>query len=1353
MNCPTCSGVIDAQTGICPNCATQIQAAVAPEIPGFRIIKPLGQGGMGAVYLAEETALGRRVAIKVMSARLSAEVQAKSRFLREARSMATVEHPHVVRIYSYGEIRGNAYLVMEYVEGETLTDRIARGPLPLPEALQITREVVEALEAAWERNIIHRDIKPSNVLLDRRGRVRVADFGLAKPVHLDRRADTSLTQSGYMLGSPHYVSPEQAQGKDLDFRADLYSLGIMLYQMLTGERPFDGTTPVAIVAKHLHEPMPSLRTKRPDVPVEIERAIQWLTAKEPEARPDSYAKVAAALGGVEPTLRSLPFHAPTTAKWWQADLSTMPMRTRVSLVAAALVAGLIFFLALAIIGSRHARFSPPAAARDTRLVVAIAPFYGPDDDSAKEGRVMAALIERAIQQRLGSANARVIGIDETKSAVRDHDAARALGTRLKANAVIWGEAFALRNETEIEPHLTVIRAQAQQQAATPQDHDERLLAAGLDPLRRLEERGGGAVKLEAEAPNQIELRKTSASGIGDLVMTLAAIHALDTERKPAKALDLFRQVPKSTETLRYEAKALLDLGSNSEAQAKLEESLALEPDHAATLSTLGDLYLTANRPADAVAVYVRADASGQPYASSRGFVQQGRLYAVETYRSQRYMTGGERKTVYLLELDPATRKVLRRFTLPGIPSRFERAGDAVKITYFTRGEQDGDRGTLTVRNGAFDKPLWPPLNLSLRVQSMRAGQRLAANFLPSGVRDPKVESRFALGNEIQDDAPKTLPELEQALRAAAENDPTQPWHLFLLALTLDAEGRRQESAAVMRAMIGREYPGSHYYEFTWMMNIAERMRRQDWTDRILPKALAYRRRLAQPAIGALLIERLINASFVRQAAMNRDMRYGYRRLLEARQLTGPSLEAEDLAAAAWARYFDSMGDRQRADSERAIIRQINASGMNYLGRTTLTDYALSWTAASLLAFAVMLIAGIARAIRRARRSERRPVWSRAAALLRRVPGGRAVGIGIASGMALAIGYVWVLDLWKSEVAFLAIVLLLIGAVARGSRVRIVDLIAALQKRERWLIVFTYASAAVGVLAMSTAVAQVGRLAATPIGWSDSIGHITILSDFEKRLSERPGSRSLIFATAVANHDAGETSRARELYNRIGADERAQRNLAALDRGMPPPAGLTLEDLRDAYLADSLAQRLRHLISNLDKGVDEDAVGTVLMLLMAILISTIPLVLMLAIRPDPTLVEPVRTSEDSTIVRLLMLAIPGLYDARRGSLWRTAVIVFGLGALIMPVVMQLKYRGALPAPGPLTAMATPNYANAFPLPPGDARAAFRMAFPHARLFYSLVGVSAALALILHLSRFPTILRRRGAVPNLVTAPET
>jgi Protein kinase domain/Secretin and TonB N terminus short domain len=249
---------------------------------------------MGEVFLAEDVSLGRQVAIKLVSERVAADPTVISRFSREARLLATIEHPHVVRVYSFGTLDDRPYLVMEYVEGTSLAEHIRRtGPLPFPETLRILRETCEGLDAAQELNIIHRDIKPANILLDRRGRVRVADFGLAKRSAAGTtEGDSSITQAGYLVGSPHYLSPEQAQGESTDHRSDIYSLGVVLYEMITGERPFTGSTPIAVIAKHLHDPLPPVTSKRPDTPAGLVRLVERMTAKNRDERPQSYAELA-----------------------------------------------------------------------------------------------------------------------------------------------------------------------------------------------------------------------------------------------------------------------------------------------------------------------------------------------------------------------------------------------------------------------------------------------------------------------------------------------------------------------------------------------------------------------------------------------------------------------------------------------------------------------------------------------------------------------------------------------------------------------------------------------------------------------------------------------------------------------------------------------------------------------------------------------------------------------------------------------------------------------------------------------------------------------------------------------------
>jgi predicted Ser/Thr protein kinase len=295
LRCDRCGTELPDGAAGCPDCDTLTEERPAfPAISGYRILRALGAGGMGAVYLAEDVTLGRQVAVKVVAARVQQSDTARERFLREARSMAAVEHPNVVHVYSYGNTEGHPYLVMEHVAGETLSARIRRvGGLPIAEALDIARQTAMGLEAAWERGIVHRDVKPPNILIDAKERVRVADFGLAKALKSSR--DASVTQNGTFVGTPSYISPEQARGNEVDFRSDIYSLGIVLYEMIAGSPPFRGPTPIDVVAQHLGETVPPLSKERPETPPGVVRLVEQMTEKDRDKRPASYAALRAAI--------------------------------------------------------------------------------------------------------------------------------------------------------------------------------------------------------------------------------------------------------------------------------------------------------------------------------------------------------------------------------------------------------------------------------------------------------------------------------------------------------------------------------------------------------------------------------------------------------------------------------------------------------------------------------------------------------------------------------------------------------------------------------------------------------------------------------------------------------------------------------------------------------------------------------------------------------------------------------------------------------------------------------------------------------------------------------------------------
>jgi eukaryotic-like serine/threonine-protein kinase len=261
---------------------TRLAAALGD---AYTIEGEIGRGGMGVVYRARDERLQRRVAIKVLPPELAFQQDIRERFTREAQTAAKLSHPHIVPIHTVGEGHGLVYFVMGYVDGESVAGRIRRrGKLPVEETRRIMAESADALGAAHGFSIIHRDIKPDNILLEgARGRVMVTDFGIAKA--LSGSSGATLTGAGVAIGTPAFMSPEQAAGeREIDGRSDLYSLGIVTYQMLTGELPFNAPTVAGILMKQITEPAPDVRARRPDVPEDLALAVSRCLEKDPENR-------------------------------------------------------------------------------------------------------------------------------------------------------------------------------------------------------------------------------------------------------------------------------------------------------------------------------------------------------------------------------------------------------------------------------------------------------------------------------------------------------------------------------------------------------------------------------------------------------------------------------------------------------------------------------------------------------------------------------------------------------------------------------------------------------------------------------------------------------------------------------------------------------------------------------------------------------------------------------------------------------------------------------------------------------------------------------------------------------------
>jgi len=253
----------------------------------YRLVRRIASGGMGEVWQADDTVLGRRVALKMLVEELAADDRATRRFVREARATARLAHPNVARVYDFGRGGGPPFLVMELLEGETLAARLASGPLPPAEAARVAAAVADALEAAHERGIVHRDVKPSNVVLTPGGEVKVLDFGIAAAAD-----ETHSTTGSGLYATVAYVSPERVAGEPATPASDVYSLGAVLYELLCGRPPFPGSSPALVARAHLHDQPVPVRQLAPWVPARLAEACEAAMAKDPARRPSSAASLA-----------------------------------------------------------------------------------------------------------------------------------------------------------------------------------------------------------------------------------------------------------------------------------------------------------------------------------------------------------------------------------------------------------------------------------------------------------------------------------------------------------------------------------------------------------------------------------------------------------------------------------------------------------------------------------------------------------------------------------------------------------------------------------------------------------------------------------------------------------------------------------------------------------------------------------------------------------------------------------------------------------------------------------------------------------------------------------------------------
>ncbi|HET9321943.1 MAG TPA: serine/threonine-protein kinase, partial [Bryobacteraceae bacterium] len=269
-----------------------MEPALSPgsSIAHYRIVARLGEGGMGEVYLATDTRLGRNAALKILPPAMALDPARMERFDREARAASALNHPNVAHIYEIGEEEGIHFLAMEFVEGDTLDRRIGNKPLPVQDIAGIGRQIADALDAAHAKGIVHRDIKPANIMIAPRGHVKVLDFGLAKFEVVPASKSSSqmetraVSNAGALVGTVQYMSPEQALGRTVDHRTDIFSLGVVLYQMATGRTPFEGSTPSETIARILETQPEAMARFNYDLPMDMDRVVRKCLEKDRERR-------------------------------------------------------------------------------------------------------------------------------------------------------------------------------------------------------------------------------------------------------------------------------------------------------------------------------------------------------------------------------------------------------------------------------------------------------------------------------------------------------------------------------------------------------------------------------------------------------------------------------------------------------------------------------------------------------------------------------------------------------------------------------------------------------------------------------------------------------------------------------------------------------------------------------------------------------------------------------------------------------------------------------------------------------------------------------------------------------------
>ena len=358
----------------------------------YRLEAKLGSGGMSTVCLARDTTLDRPVAVKVMHREMSEQADQLERFRQEARAVAKLSHPNVVAVIDAGEDGGYPYIVFEYVEGETLKARINRvGALDVQEALAYAIEIGRGLTVAHARRMVHRDIKPQNVLIDAEGRAKLTDFGISRQLEKD-----GLTATGRVLGTTDYVAPEQAMGRGADQRSDIYSLGVVLFEMLSGHVPFQADSQVGVAMKHVNEELPDVQGERPEISAATALVVERATSKDPERR---YADIGEMIDDLSTALEVEAARAGSTTGEATSVLDAVPPAQRKLSARARWPWGVVAIILIdssgntPVVGNHHTSTAPKTSSSSTPIALESATAYDPEGDGEEEDEIEGLAID------------------------------------------------------------------------------------------------------------------------------------------------------------------------------------------------------------------------------------------------------------------------------------------------------------------------------------------------------------------------------------------------------------------------------------------------------------------------------------------------------------------------------------------------------------------------------------------------------------------------------------------------------------------------------------------------------------------------------------------------------------------------------------------------------------------------------------------------------------------------------------------------------------------------------------------------------------------------------------------------